>query len=51
MDALSTDLERLRKDLVADPFFKSDRHSGIFNKEHPPALESRAGVGKMDREI
>jgi hypothetical protein len=51
VDALSTDLERLRKDLVADPFFKSDRHSGIFNKEHPPALESRAGVGKMDREI
>ena len=30
---------------------KSDRHSGIFNKEHPMALESRAGVGKMDREI
>jgi hypothetical protein len=51
VDALSTDLERLRKDLVADPFFKSDRHSGIFNKEHPLALESRAGVGKMDREI
>jgi len=30
---------------------KSDRHSGIFNKEHPLTLESRAGVGKMDREI
>jgi hypothetical protein len=30
---------------------KSARESGIFNKEHPLTLESRAGVGKMDREI
>ena len=25
--------------------------SMIFNKEHPLTLESRAGVGKKDREI
>lgn len=30
---------------------KSGLHSGIFNKEHPLTLESRAGVGKKDREI
>jgi len=27
---------------------QSDRHSGIFNKEHPLTLESRAGVRKKD---
>jgi hypothetical protein len=27
---------------------KFGRDSGIFNKEHPLTLESRAGVGKMD---
>lgn len=30
---------------------KATNQSGIFNKEHPLTLESRAGVGKMDREI
>ena len=30
---------------------KAAKQSGIFNKEHPLTLESRAGVGKMDREI
>jgi hypothetical protein len=33
---------------------RRDRDRGefvIFNKEHPLTLESRAGVGKMDREI
>jgi D-serine dehydratase len=30
---------------------KSARESAIFNKEHPLTLESRAGVGKKDREI
>ena len=30
---------------------KSDWTKGIFNKGHPLTLESRAGVGKMDREI
>jgi hypothetical protein len=30
---------------------KTIKQIGIFNKEHPLTLESRAGVGKMDREI
>ena len=30
---------------------KSVKLTDIFNKEHPLTLESRAGVGKMDRQI
>jgi hypothetical protein len=30
---------------------KSTPDSNIFNKEHPLTFESKAGVGKMDREI
>jgi len=45
LEVLDPDVEPTRKGK------KSDRHSGIFNKEHSLTLESRAGVGKMDREI
>jgi hypothetical protein len=41
-------------DLDAEPPAKSNKaakQSGVFNKEHPLTLASRAGVGKMDREI
>ncbi len=45
LEVLDLDVEPTRKGK------KSARENGIFNKEHPLTLESRAGVGKMDREI
>ena len=45
LEVLDLDVEPTRKGK------KSAWQSGIFNKEHPLTLESRAGVGKMDREI
>ena len=45
LEVLDLDVEPTRKGK------KSARESGIFNREHPLTLESRAGVGKMDREI
>jgi hypothetical protein len=45
LEVLDLDVEPPRKGK------KSDWNKGIFNKEHPLTLESRAGVGTMDREI
>jgi len=45
-------LEVLDLDVVSPRKGKKIAKQGsIFNKEHPLTLESRAGVGKMDREI
>ena len=45
LEVLDLDVEPNRKGKKSAP------EIGIFNKEHPLTLESRAGVGKMDREI